>query len=381
MKIGGERDGVVYATRGLTVGTWDPKTGFDPRGTLPNPHTGRRRLAFEVVNRRETKRLLAPLVGRYTTTNVWPVGDRTLLATAGRALFRSADGGESWRHVHTLPAASGPMGVLPTSVCVSNGVVYLGEYTFDDEPARILRSDDGGETWTVHVRSTDHRHFHGVFRDPYTDRIWATAGDADDESAIGVLEDGAFRVVGAGSQRWRAVQLAFTPDSIIWGMDCSFSPEVELLRLPREAVGTADPDPVTIGTVDASVFYAETATVDGDHWVVVATAAETGLDSTAPPGAENTSSRRPRVLAARAESGYETWYELYSFVRRRTAAEYLPGIPTASAYVYLTAVGSRVVVNPFNTADTHGEVFATTLRRPDEMETERRQRDDAIPVR
>lgn len=380
MKLGGTYGRVVYATRGLTVGTWRPDRGFEPRGRLPNPRAGLQRARHEAINNRVTKRFLGPLVGHYATTNVWPAGERTLLATAGRYLFRSGDGGRSWWCVHTLPAASGPMGVLPTSFCTSDGRLYLAEYTVNEEAARILESDDDGETWTVGVRSEEHRHFHGVFRDPYSDRVWATAGDTDAESAVGVVEDGTFRPVGAGSQRWRAVGLAFTPEAVIWGMDSSFSPQVEILRLPRAEIGAENPEPDTVGTTDSSVFYAETLSVDGEDWVVLATAAETGLDSTAPSGAENRCSRHPRVLAARSTDGYENWRELCSFARRRVAGEYLPVVPSASAYLFLAAAGDRVVINPYNTARRHGTVFTTTPGERQDGVVDGRRRDSAGPV-
>jgi hypothetical protein len=342
---------------------------------------GLRGVRYRTLNSRVMRRFLGPIVGHYTTTNVWPAGKGTLLATVGRCLFRSSDGGQSWRYVHTLPAASGPMGVLPTSFCEAAGRLYLAEYTLDDRPARILGSDDGDETWTVRVRSDEHRHFHGVFRDPYSDRVWVTAGDSDTESAIGVLEDGTFRSVGRGSQRWRAVGLAFTAEAVLWGVDSSFSPTVEILRLPRTDIGAEIPELVTVGTTDSSVFYAESLSVDGEEWVVLTTAAETGLDSAAPPGAENRSGRRLRVLAVRAATGYETWTELFSFVRRRTAGEYLPGVPSARAYVFLTVAGDRVLVNPFNTARHHGTVLTTTPGERHSGGPDCRQCDDATVVR
>lgn len=362
MKIGSSEDGVLYATRGLTVGAWTPETGFEPRGTLPNPDipfTGRQRMNYGPLNRHWTKRLLSPVTGWYTTTNVWPIGDGDLLATVGHRLFRSPNGGASWQQVYELPFTSGPMGTLPTSLAVHDDRVFLAEYTFENEPARVLVSDDRGRTWSTHFERSSYRHFHGLFRDPYGDRLWGTTGDTDEESSIGFFEDGEFRTVGGGSQRWRAVGLAFTPDAIIWGMDCSYAETVRVFRLPREEIGTDDPQPETIHVTDSSVFYLETLEVDGEWWVALATAAETGVDDTAPPGSENACSRSARVLAASSASAFETWYELCSFERRRTVNEYLPGLPTASAYVYLEADPAfGLAVNPFNMRDHHGKILS-----------------------
>lgn len=361
MKIGSSYDGVLYATRGLTVGVWGPQNGFEPRGTLPNPDipfTGRQRVNFGPLNRRWAKRLLSPVTGWYTTTNIWPIDDETVLATVGHRLFRSVDGGETWNQVYELPLASGPMGTLPTSVCTHDERVFLGEYTFGDEPARVLVSDDDGRTWSPYFEQECYRHFHGVFRDPYADRLWGTTGDTDAESAIGQFDDGSFREVGKGSQRWRTVGVAFTPDAVLWGMDCSYADRIRILRLSRDELRTANPQPETVHVVDSSVFYLETSMVDDTCWVIVSTAAEPGLDSTASPGEENSCSRSTRVLAASSRTGYRTWYELFSFERRRTLGEYVSALPIASAYTYLeTGDEFGLAVNPFNVEDSHGEVL------------------------
>ncbi|WP_283403950.1 glycosyl hydrolase [Halorubrum sp. DM2] len=353
-RIGGVRDGRLYWTRGRTVGTWTPSEGRVAVGTLPTPGDGGPDAAFRLRHGRLAKRALRPLVGSWTTTNLWPLRGGTLLATVGRRVFRSDDRGRSWEPVHRLPDSSGPMGVLPTSVCLHGGDVYLAEYTLGDDPARILRSRDDGRSWETHVETTAVRHFHGVFDDPYRDDLWATSGDADDESAVGRLDGGEFVRVGSGSQRWRAVGLAFTPRAVLWGMDCSYAERVELLRLRRD--GPAEPE--TIGRTDASAYYAATLPVDGELWVAVATAAEVGADSTAPAGRANRSGDTARVLVASSASSYETWYELAAFRRRRPLGERLPGVPTASAYGFLAADEEMgLFVNPFNARSDAGSVI------------------------
>ncbi|ELZ46332.1 glycosyl hydrolase BNR repeat-containing protein [Halorubrum coriense DSM 10284] len=353
-RIGGVRDGRLYWTRGRTVGFWTPSGGRVALGTLPTPGDERPDAAFRLRHGRFAKAALRPVVGSWTTTNLWPLRDGTLLATVGRRVFRSGDHGRSWAPVRRLPDSSGPMGTLPTSVCLHGGDVYLAEYTLGDDPARILRSEDDGRTWETHVETTAVRHFHGVFRDPYRDVVWATAGDADDESAVGRLADGEFVRAGSGSQRWRAVGLAFTPTAVLWGMDCSYAASVELLRLRRG--GPAEPE--TVGRTDASAYYAATLPVDGELWVAVATAAEVGEDSTAPAGRGNRSGDAARVLVASSASSYETWYELAAFRRRRPLGERLPGVPTASAYVFLAADERLgLFVNPFNARSDAGSVI------------------------
>ncbi|QUO46883.1 WD40/YVTN/BNR-like repeat-containing protein [Halorubrum ruber] len=357
-RVAGVRDGRLYWTRGRTVGAWTPGAGRVTLGTLPTPEGGAD-AAFRLRHGRLAKGLLRPLVGSWTTTNLWPLRGDALLATVGHRVFRSGDDGRSWAPVYRLPDSSGPMGVLPTSLCLHGGDVYLAEYTLGDDPARILRSGDGGRTWETRVETTAVRHFHGVFSDPYGGDLWATSGDADDESAVGTIDGDEFVRAGTGSQRWRAVGLAFTPSSVVWGMDCSYASSVELLRLDRG--GSADP--ITVGRTDASAYYAATLPVDGKRWVAVATAAEVGADSTAPEGRGNRSGDAARVLVASSASAYEEWYELAAFPRRRPLGARVPGVPTASTYVFLAADEELgLFVNPFN---ARGDV-ESVIRVPSE---------------
>lgn len=362
MKLAGVQDGTVYCTRSREVGTWKPDAIYRPMGALPEPCGGSHRLRSTALRTRTVKRMLRPVVGAFATNCLFPLSGGPLLASVEGCLFRSTDGGDSWDLVHSLPEGSKPAGLLPTSVCEHDGAVYLAEYGLGEAPARILRSDDRGISWRVAVKRTDVRHFHSVCSDPYSGEVWATAGDADSESAIGVVTDGSFHPVGSGSQRWRAVDLAFTPDAVVWGMDCSYAPSVELLRLPRERIGdgSADPEPTVVGRVDSPVFFAETLSIDGEDWVVLTTAAESGVDSTAPPSLQqNASGRVARAIAAPVDGDMTAWRGLASFPRRRTIAERVPGISPASAYLYVAVHPEKgLILNPYNTRDHHGELLS-----------------------
>lgn len=321
------------------------------------------------MNAKGVRDILRPLIGTFVTGHVWPIGDERLLAVNGRWVYLSSDRGRRWRVVHELPPSTGPMGVLPTACAQRNGQVYLAEYPLGDEPARILVSDDRGETWSTAVTEGRIRHFHGIFHDPYGDRLWATAGDTDQESAIGIVEDGAFRPVVHGSQRFRAVDLAFTPDAVIWGVDCSFATGNDIYRLTREQIPGSSPKPEQVGRTDASIFYAETVEVDGTPWVVLSTAAETGIDSTAPrTERENRGANRARVLAASRRSGYRNWQELHTFRRRQTLGDRHGRVPSAGAYVFIDTAGDELLVNPFNTASDHGRIITTSC---DQLESVR----------
>ena len=371
MKLGGADGDAVYCTEGIAVGRWSEETGFDPSGRLPVPDVGPTNLPFSLTNWGPTRRLLDLLTGSITTTNVWPLGDGALLATADRWLFRSPDGGRSWRVVRDLPESSGPMGVLPTSVCVADDAVYLAEYPLGDDPARVLVSRDRGETWSTFHERTDVRHFHSVCTDPATGTLWGTTGDAGGECVVGRFVDGAFEAVGRGGQDWRVVELAFTGSAILWGVDSAYLDSVALYRLDRDRLDADDPTPERVGETDAPVFYAKTLTATDETWVVVSTAATGGVDSTAPASKRrNTSGRTARVLAASERTGFEEWHELFAFDRRRTVSEYVSPVPTTGAYVFLgVAPDGGLLVNPFNTSDAHGDVLHLSPAAFDELVT------------
>lgn len=365
LKLGGVKDNVVYATQGLSVGTWSRPRGFETIGSIPGSDTVARLFDWPGVGG-----LLGRITGSVTTTNLWPIGGDRLLATAGDELFLSTDRGRSWRLVHQLPESSGPMGVLPTAVCRHEGRIFLAEYPLGDEAARVIVSGDG-QQWSTHVSRSDVRHFHGLFHDPYTGSLWGTTGDRDDQSSIGRFVDGEFRPVGKGSQTWRAVDLAFTPESVLWGMDCSYASQINILRLSREDIPSESDDPAdqpvpeVVGTVDAPVFYAQTVQTDETTWAVFSTASTTGTDSTG-PGTDGSDPQPVRVVGASQRSGYQKWHQLAVFKRPTTLGTVVPRIPTANTYAFLGSTpDGELLINPFNTRRAHGELL---VRQPSTFE-------------
>lgn len=360
MKLGGVIDDTTYVTQRFATGTWTPTSGFSPLGRLDHSSDPLDR-TIDLVHDRGS-RLTRPIVGSYPISNIWPLGDQHLLASTQRFLHYSRDGGQTWNIVHELPASSGPMGVLPTSLEVSEDGMYVAEYPLGDEPARILRSETG-ERWKPIVITPQVRHFHNIKRDPYTGRLWATAGDSSEECGIGYIEDGHFRPVGSGSQRWRAVDLAFTPSCVIWGMDCSYADQVDLLRLDREDFSSANPSPRQIGTIDGSVFYTQTVSFEGATWILATTAAEVGGDRSAPSHTEHgPSTNMVRLIGSSSETGFEEWCSLAEFRRRRSLGDFLDALPNASAYAYLDIhPDDGLLVNPYNTMHYDGDILAIPL--------------------
>ena len=115
--------------------------------------------------------------------------------------------------------------VLHRGVAVTATGIYLGEYGRNPErrPVPVYRSRDDGRSWDIAYEfpAGSVRHVHGVYRDPYSDRLWIPTGDVTGECYL-VSADPDFANVtwyGDGSQAWRAVTFFFEPDRIVWAMD------------------------------------------------------------------------------------------------------------------------------------------------------------------
>lgn len=356
MKLGGARDGRLWATDGRRV-IVERAAGesFGSRGRLPAP-SGRTAWLTDGVRARLTRRV----VGTVPTTNCWPLTDTDLLATVGRDVYSSHDGGRTWDRRRRLPPSAGTMGVLPAGVCVADGRVYLAPYTADDPDARVLVSDDWGRQWTRHA-TIDARHVHCVTQDPDTGDVWLATGDRDEECRIGRLADGEFRPIGGGSQHWRAVEVAFGPETVLWGVD-SATVQSRIYALDR-----TDRDPRPVATTRGSVYYAASWSHDGTRWVAFSTAIETGYDSTAPEARSGlTPDHAPyaRVVASSEASDFESWQSLATYRKRPCVADRVPGtaLPSANSYVFLAGVDGRgLVYNPFNTRRHDGSI---RLARP-----------------
>ena len=369
MRLQGCVDGSLHGTidRTLFVESTADRGSFDRRGTLPHPATFVTRYKQYLTRNKQFRTLVEHLVGNYAVATVHRISRRNYVATAGRQLLVSRDGGKHWHRQGTLPESSPPFGVLSPGIEAVGGTVYVGEYPLSpDQPPAVRISEDEGESWT-RIAIPGVRHVHSVQSDPYSEDIWITTGDADDECWIGQLRDGSFEPIGGGSQRWRAVELAFTPQAILWGMDCVYGVRNRVFRLDRDqlASNAGSPEPEPVHETDGSVFYSASIERDGIRWIAFSTAAEPGVDSTAPdqPGR---GSETATVIVSSTESEFTDWQVLRRYDRRRVVGDYVPGdvVPKASAYVYLAADDERgLFVNPYNTAQSNGTVERIPIDR------------------
>jgi hypothetical protein len=361
MKLESVRDGTVYGTEYRSVVVESGESTFETLGQLPVPADGLDGLRYRLKTGRWLKGLAERYVGQFPSVNVWPVTATDVVASADRWLFVSHDGGHTWRPVLELPPSSGPMGVLPTGFCHRDGEWYVGEYPLaTDATPRLRRSTDCGETWSTLLSLPEVRHVHAVQADPYSGDLWITTGDEGEGCLVGRVRDGRLDVLGRGAQRWRAVELAFTPSAVLWGMDSVYEPTKPIVCVDRAEVGRPDPTVRTVHEVSSSVYYSATLTVDGEQWVAFSTAKEPGTDSTAPPRRQVSHSESASVVAASSASGFTEWHELAAYGKRSVPADGVrfDGVaPPANAYVFLAADPDRgLFVNPYNTATDGGSV-------------------------
>jgi hypothetical protein len=113
------------------------------------------------------------------------------------------------------------------------------------------------------------KHVHGVYTDPYSDRLWIPTGDFAGECYL-YSTDEAFRELtshGDGQQRWRPVSLLFAPQSIYWGMDSQL--ETSYLCEFRRASGEL----IRHRPFPGPVWYSKQLQ---DGWAVLQTTVEIG---------------------------------------------------------------------------------------------------------
>ena len=160
----------------------------------------------------------AEITGLYTLKS----GDRVAIAKKG--LFLQQKGSKTFEKCFDMPRGSKTL-----NLCVApSGNIYFGEYfqNTDKQAVNIYCSEDNAQSW--HIAYTFEagqiNHIHGLFLDPYTNRIWVVTGDRDNECIIGYTEDEfqSFVEVFRGGQEYRTCLLFFYPEQIIFATDSQY---------------------------------------------------------------------------------------------------------------------------------------------------------------
>lgn len=207
--------GRVWASRGyalVSADLHDPTLHWHPAGQVPMP-LWRRGVA--------SSDLLGQAL-RLGVHGLLPLASGALLASVSGRLLRSDDG-HQWEPVQHYQDFRKPTRNGLTAD--AQGRVWLAQYSLNpdrNQPIHLWRSQDDGRTFQQAHRfeAGEVRHIHFLQQDPYDGSLWMGTGDADRESALWRSVDGTtWDVVGAGSQQWRAIALAFREDAIVWGTD------------------------------------------------------------------------------------------------------------------------------------------------------------------
>lgn len=144
-------------------------------------------------------------------------------------------------------------GSRPLSICQNHIGIYYGEYYSNSARSSVnvwFCPHDTNE-WICLDSFYNVRHIHGVYWDKYSNSIWITTGDNDDESAIWKTCDNfkSKQLVVGGSQQTRAVSLLFQKDYIYFGSDTP-NEKNYLYRIARNTF-----EVTRLQSVGSSVFF------------------------------------------------------------------------------------------------------------------------------
>ncbi|MFP4643764.1 MAG: hypothetical protein ACLFM0_05375 [Spirochaetales bacterium] len=172
-------------------------------------------------------------------------GESAALVIANRHTYLLENG-----HITSI----GPLvGSRPLAVVAHNESFYYGEYRSNRQrsPVHVWKYASNGDGWRPVWQFNNVRHIHGVFHDPYSDQLWVTTGDRNDEAAIWRTDDcfGSLERVVGGAQWCRAVQLLFTRDHVYFGSDTPLEKNY-IYRMNRDGGGVE-----RLAAVGSSVFY------------------------------------------------------------------------------------------------------------------------------
>lgn len=165
---------------------------------------------------------------RAEITKYYKLCDASELCIARKGIFRRGQGEKNFTKVFNVVRGSRPM-----NICENNdGLLYFGEYfaNMEKKAVHIYSSHDHGKTWNIAYTfpKGNINHVHGIFLDPYTNRMWFATGDRENECIIGYTEDGFNTVteVFRGGQDYRTCVLFFYKDFIVYGTDSQYQKNV-----------------------------------------------------------------------------------------------------------------------------------------------------------
>lgn len=174
---------------------------------------------------------------RAEITKFYSLKDGTELCIARKGIFRRVKEENEFAKVFNIIRGSRPMNICEDK----DGSIYFGEYfqNMEKQAVHIYGSKDQGKTWDIAYTFPEGNinHVHGIFMDPYTQRMWYATGDRENECIIGYTEDG-FKTtteVFRGGQEYRTCVLFFYKDFVVFGTDSQYQQNV-LKKFDRESL-------------------------------------------------------------------------------------------------------------------------------------------------
>lgn len=160
--------------------------------------------------------------------NLYHFQNDTWMCIAKKAIFRYNPTSKLFEKCCDIEKGSRPM-----CLCQANdGTIYYGEYCYNPEkkPMRICQSKDNGDTWSIAYTfgQGEINHIHGLFQDPYSNKVWVATGDDDEACIFGYTEDGFKTFVRKyeGKQQYRVCAPLFTEKEIIFATDSQYAQNV-----------------------------------------------------------------------------------------------------------------------------------------------------------
>ena len=208
-----------------------------------------------------------PLLSRLTRAEIskyYILKSGTELCVARKGIFRRGHSDSSFLKTFHVKRGSRPMYICQDK----DGSIYFGEYFQNMEkfPVFVYCSKDDGNTWNkvYTFPQGSINHVHGIYLDPYTQRLWFATGDRENECIIGYTEDG-FKTVNEvfrGGQEYRTCVLFFYKDFIVFGTDSQYQKNV-LKKFDRESLKITELQEVQ-GPVIRGAQFGEIAIISTD---------------------------------------------------------------------------------------------------------------------
>jgi hypothetical protein len=164
--------------------------------------------------------------GRLDLREMMQLPTGVLLTISQKQILALDPNSGALRRVFQVPEGGRPRGLA----WAPSGHLFVGEYYGNPRrrPLRIWSSADDGETWElVHTLPGGRaKHIHNIIWDPYREGLWLLTGDSDRESALLFTSDEFKTVteVRRGDQMARACKLFCKPEGLYYATDTERAP-------------------------------------------------------------------------------------------------------------------------------------------------------------